>query len=240
MLFRSRVPDEKQSPAQPPRHADGAALVDGPVRLDWTLAEVTSYRLFFPEPYVPAYAYPLIVYIHDDSRSDADLSRWFPDVSGQNFLAAAVRAPFPDAVGLPGRFSWKGEPLRSARKLVAEAVDHVSSLWKIHPDRLILMGEGLGADLALEMALSRPAYSGAIAISPRSLPDMTSPEKPRAPKRILVACEAGGTAENQVPPSDAGSGHSVAFLELKQGARRRETCRQINHWLMKSIPGTIW
>lgn len=239
MLFRSRVQGEKQPPASPPQHADGAAVVDGPVRLDWTLADVNCYRLFFPEPYVAGYAYPLIVYIHDDRRSEADLHHWFPAVSGQNFLAAAVRAPFPDAIGMPGRFSWSGEPLRSARKLVAEAVDSISSLWKVHPDRLYLMGEGVGAELALELALTRPVYCGAIAIAPRGLPELVPPTQLRAPKRLLIAREHSAESSN-FPEACSATGHSVTTVELKTGNGRRDTCRRIHHWLMESIPGTIW
>lgn len=226
---------------------DGAALLNSPLRTGWTASETARFRLFIPQPYAASYAYPLVVFLHDEAGSDADLGDWFPEVSGQNFLAAAVKAPFPHALGFPGQFSWRGRHLEIARQIVVETVETVARQWRLHHERIYLMGVGVGAELAVQLVLDGAGpFAGAIAIDCEQLPD---PECPDCAEQQPVFCEKRFLiVQRQTPVSPDGPlpqsleslGHAVHAISPLQGKRGGGVHAAINRWLMSAIHTTIW
>lgn len=240
MWSRFRAPaghPRRQNPTAP---GDGATLLNGPLRIDWT-AEAVSFRLFFPQPFAATYAYPLIVFLHDEAGSDVDLSDWFPEVSGQNFLAAAVKAPFPHKLGFPGKFSWRGRQLGSTRQIVEETVSTIAQLWRIHPERIYLMGVGVGAELALRLALNRQGqFAGAIAVDCGRTPELAAAEPTGSGKRILMVQRRPAAGRDRLSQDLEDLGHMVHTLEQNQGESTLDIYAAVNHWLMTAIPTTVW
>ena len=67
-----------------------------------------NYALHVPDNYSPGYAYPLIVWFHDDGQNEQDVARCVPRISPQNYLGVGLRAPLPLRSGSPAAFRWSG------------------------------------------------------------------------------------------------------------------------------------
>ncbi|QDU88369.1 hypothetical protein Pla175_17440 [Pirellulimonas nuda] len=111
---------------------------------------------FAPMHYERRYAYPLIVWLHDQKGSERDLSRLMPHVSTRNYVAVAVGD------------SDRDRPWGQTRDAIAEtgarvdlAIESAGERFNVHPDRVFLAGVGPGGAMALRIALGRPtAYAG--------------------------------------------------------------------------------
>ena len=52
-----------------------------------------SQRVFIPTGYEPNYAYPLIVYLHDQGQDSAGLQKIMPEISFRNYIGVAYNSP---------------------------------------------------------------------------------------------------------------------------------------------------
>jgi pimeloyl-ACP methyl ester carboxylesterase len=158
----------------------------------------------------------------------------------QNYLGLALRAPLPAAVPLPGRFRWSARrrPLyQQIELLLAELGQH----WNIHPHRIVLMGQGAGAVLALRIWLRyRHSFAGAIAIHPpEDWPNKLPPLQSEQPGRVFLS--GVQAVEPQVMAAldglcEAGIDVNVArSFELSRQALGQE----VNRWIMAGISSAI-
>ena len=131
-----------------------------------------DYATSTPDNYTPSYAYPLIVWFHDDGLNELDVSRWLPRISPQNYLGIGLRAPVP-AEGVPGTFRWSlgTEHLAWLEEDVAATLGEVCSETSVHPERIVAAGIGAGGTIALQMLLRRPEWFAGAAALNAAMPD---------------------------------------------------------------------
>ncbi|MCA9234605.1 MAG: hypothetical protein KDA44_04010 [Planctomycetales bacterium] len=121
---------------------------------------------FAPVHYERNYAYPLLVWLHDDHGNERQLRQVMPHVSMRNYLAVAVRATRPSEREQHG-FVWRqsAEAVRQAAEQVRDAIDEASERFHVHPDRVFIAGHRRGGTMALRLGLRYPEwFAGAISL----------------------------------------------------------------------------
>jgi hypothetical protein len=203
------------------------------------------HALYLPENHAPGYAYPLVLHLHDDGRSEADLSRWFPQVSDQNFIGLGIRAPFPAPTGIPGAYRWNQRRPDASFATILDALAWIRRDWNVHPERIFLLGEGSGAVTALQhLVLQRTRLfegeeqiAGVICTGlPGDWPHRLPAVPPGISGRVLFVETIRAAAEFAAIDALAETGLEVAFA----GEFHRPLHTAVNHWLMSSVTGVIY
>jgi poly(3-hydroxybutyrate) depolymerase len=204
---------------------------------------LSGVSFYVPDSYTETYAYPLICYLHDNGRSERDLWRWFPKISDQNFLAMSVRAPFRDRSPLTGRFCWRGQRPDASLGVLRDAIQEMESEWNVHPDRIILFGEGTGAVIAMQLSLLMQSGSlqndfeiaGVVCGSqPSWWPHLLPPVEEELTGRCLLL--------NQPEEGEAMAAIDAlgeAGLSLTLASEDCTPAAAINRWVMSGIATTI-
>lgn len=209
---------------------------------------ISGAPVYAPDHWAPTYDYPLICYLHDDGRSEHDLWRWFPGISDQNFLGVGVRAPFPAQSSMPGQFRWRGQRPDATHAVLCEAIEYVQEEWNVHPDRIVLFGEGHGAVAALQQFMLNQLrrdhqglrFGGAIC---RNLPTwwarVLPPLEEFVTGRVLLLDPIAGESGGEISAAIDGlneAGISVTLTEDRAAA----PTHLINHWMMSGILTTVF
>ncbi len=107
--------------------------------------------LFIPQNHEPAYAYPLIVWLHSDGDDSGQLLRVMPQVSLRNFAAVAPQASLGNS---DGGFYWEQNQtgIESAVRNVANAIDYARIRMNIASQRIFIAGSGAGGTMAFRVA----------------------------------------------------------------------------------------
>lgn len=223
-----------------PEHAETQFPVEHELVVSRRLQQSHPYELILPQEYEPGYAYPLLVYFHDDGGNEQHLHRWMNHISRQNFIGLGLRAPLLDRSLLPGRYRWASR----RRPLYRQMEDIIGELrldWNIHLKRIVLFGEGTGGVLALRIWLRyRHSFAGAIALQPeehweRKLPPLAAD----LDGRILLGGlqDAAGSAAAIDGLTEAGIDVRLIDAPLEN---RPAVGSAINHWMMSGISTAIW
>lgn len=124
-----------------------------------------DYSLYQPANDAPGYAYPLIVWFHDDGADEQDVLDWLPQISPQNYLGLGLRGPLPVKNGLPGQRRWSLGPehLQWLEDQLAVALVDLCATRRIHTGRIVAAGVGQGGSVALQMLLRQPELFAAAA-----------------------------------------------------------------------------
>lgn len=200
-----------------------------------------------PENYEPGYAYPLIVYFHDDGGNERDLISWWPCLGRQNFLGMALRAPLTAAVPLPGRYRWSARR-RPLYQSLSATISELYKDWNIHPERITLMGEGAGALLAMKIWLrySR-SFSGAVALHPpRDWAErlhqgaQQSPAKEQLGGRLCLITESQPDATELAVLGQLQAAHAGIQRTCLPAGNRMLIGRFINRWLLSAIDTAVF
>jgi phospholipase/carboxylesterase len=133
-----------------------------------------DYAISVPRSYAPGYAYPLIVWFHEEGSDEREVLEWVPRISPQNYLGLGLRGPLPIRNGLPEQRTWSTGPqhLEWLEDQLTAALVDVFEDWSIHPHRIVAAGIGRGGTLALQMFLRRPdLFAGAACLNADLLPD---------------------------------------------------------------------
>lgn len=200
-------------------------------------------RLFLPHNYTPSYRYPLICYLHDDNASDRDLANWFPLISDQNFLAVAVRAPFPTASGIPGSYRWSLRRPDATGGVILEAIRAVGERYSIHRERVYLMGEGIGGvagfqHFLLQHVLNEDNLSevqGLICLGlPEDWPELLPPVS-QGEGRLLLCNSRSDAGQQAALDGLTEAGFHVSHAHVGDGS----ITALINHWVLETIPTLV-
>jgi len=207
-----------------------------------TSGRVTS--MWVPDGYEANYAYPLLVWFHDDGQSEAIVHRLMPTLSDRNYLGLGLRGDLISGNG----FAWShtGTDRERLKEDTLEIACNMRREYHVHSERVFLAGIGSGADAALEVFLSRPeAYGGVAAFngSFRTFSSEALGGLSLEDHRILLArsgvtglasiasmaaasrklSELGADVQIETFPPEAGPGISTKALSA------------LNHWLMGGI-----
>ena len=204
-----------------------------------------NFSIFVPMHYEKNYAYPLIVWLHDQSQSSEQLQQVMLHMSLRNFTGIAPQSP----VVSPSSRAWEQdfETIDAAYDAVLDCIDEASLRFKIASQRIFLAGMGRGGTMAFRLAFESPErFAGVLSIN-GPIPDQT-------PLRDWSRCR-------EMPVFWAHSRESEDFLQddlcqqlkllhvagfcvtLRQYPQSDLLCpttmSDMNHWVMETISTSI-
>lgn len=224
--------------------AEAAQFDFAPTRLDHIEAE---HRLWLPDGYEPGYAYPLIVWLHDEGSDAEEIDDILPRISERNYLGVALQGNVARTL----RNGWSAAEDRLPRVIeqLHELVNAVAERFPIHPQRKYLAGFGAGGTLAWEVLLRQPSqWTGAICLS-GEFPQIDHPLamfRELQQRRLLVSTGLDGPAEHVTKLIDAGrlmysAGMQVStrMYDAGRNAPTDKMLRDVDRWIMDSIATAI-
>lgn len=130
---------------------------------DWPVS------LFVPQGYEENYAYPLLIWFHDENSSENELDLVMNAIGDQNYCGLALRGD--QVLDEHDSFGWKSDSLEFGnvplKQLVNITARRLRRAFHIHSERIFAAGSGTGADVALHLFSECPEwFAGAIAIDP--------------------------------------------------------------------------
>jgi phospholipase/carboxylesterase len=199
----------------------------------WTPAPGAIVAL--PQHHEPDYAYPLLLWLPDESQTEAEAAVWLERISRRNYVALGLR---------PALFSGGGRG--SAFDRLNYVVRRVESEVQIHSQRRYLAGVGHSGGLAIDWLLERPqSFAGAIAIDAENRPTFAA----RVPRDRLVGRRllwARTSTTESVEPSPASLAAMQALgVEVDRwrpdvpGDLLEQLGRFIDGWILSAVPSTI-
>lgn len=122
-----------------------------------------------PERYEENYAYPLIVWFHDDGEHEGQLEPVMQAISPQNYCGLGIQGNHTLVADC--EFAWSQERLDYSavplHDLLSVTVRRLRQAFHIHSERIFLAGAGTGADVALQQLCQVPEwYAGAVLLNP--------------------------------------------------------------------------
>lgn len=197
-----------------------------------------------PLHYERNYAYPLLVWLHDDGGSERELNRVMPLVSLRNYVSVAVRG----TTSLKRGFGWAQtvEAVNAAEARIIEAVRFAKERFHIHQERVYLVGCGAGGTMALRAALRSPeAYAGGASIGgcfPHGNAPLARLQAARASRLLMMHCRDSATySVDRVCEELAlfhAAGMSVTLRQYPCGDElTTQMLRDLDVWLMEQVTG---
>ncbi len=137
---------------------------------DWPVS------LFVPNQYEQNYAYPLLIWFHDEHSSENELDLVMSAIGDQNYCGLALRGNHQ----LTGHdsFGWDNGALEFShvplKRLVNITARRLRRAFHIHSERIFVAGSGTGGDTALRLFSESPEwFAGAIVIDPTCREQLT-------------------------------------------------------------------
>ncbi|MCA9116704.1 MAG: hypothetical protein KDA79_16600 [Planctomycetaceae bacterium] len=203
-----------------------------------------------PRAYEPGYAYPLLIWLHGEGRTESELERIMPQMTDRNFFGLGFRGNASAATLLPGGRTWQTDD-SSVEDFCSQLHDVVCQLrqeYHIHSERIFIGGFGTGAEMALSALLTRPEwFAGGVALG-GMLPDgysVASSYDALRHKRVLLgtgARDSRTSAESIQATSQLlnCTGVSVTSRIWRGGHElTTEMLNDINQWVMESIFSSV-
>jgi len=134
-------------------------------------AQVT-HSLFVPLHYEKNYAYPLVIWLHEDGANERQLQRVMPFVSMRNYVAVAP-------VGVESHengFAWPQTRtvIISAETAVTQCISLAKKRYHIATDRIFIAGAGAGGTMAFRIGLNHPdLFAGVLSFAGAMPTDQT-------------------------------------------------------------------
>ncbi len=201
------------------------------------------HAVYIPENYEAAYAYPLVVWLHGDGGSEADLRSVMPQISSRNYIGVSMRGDHQ----LEDGYGWL-----TGSASVATLLNDIRAIgvslrteYHIHSERIYLAGMGSGATTAIEVMLRRPEWFGGVLSLNGAFPQLSEPQiqdSELKDKRVLLATSIEGPSNNMTNVVAAGQFLYQAGMQV--GTRvyqesgifpSRKMLRDIDAWLMDDI-----
>jgi len=228
-----------------PKSSASAALRERPLVRPAPKHELPQ-CLIAPLHYERNYAYPLVVWLHDDGGHERDLKRIMPLVSLRNYVSLAVRGTSQ----AEGGFGWAetADGILAAESRIAEAVAQARVKFHVHSQRIYLAGNGAGGTMALRLALRSPRhYAGAASIGgafPTGHSPLVQLEQARRSKLLILHCrDSLSYPVEQVCRELAlfhAAGMSVTLRQYPCGDElTTQMLRDLDVWLMEQVTGVV-
>ncbi len=217
-------------------------------RLETQLEGVdVAHRLWLPEGFEPSYAYPLLVWFHDDGEDEDQLADVMPRISERNYVGLSLRGNLPRSIGC----GWSTAAERWSRLAndLATVVSALEDRILIHESRKYLAGVGLGGSLAWEILLRQPRdWAGAVCLAGQfpNFPHPLANFRQLRERRLLLATGLDCPADQVQQLIDSGrlmysAGMQVGTRMYDTGRRRPsdKMLRDVDRWIMDSIATAI-
>jgi len=203
-------------------------------------------RVLVPHAYQHSYAYPLLVMLHGWGSNEYDLIHVASSISPQNYVCISLRGMEPCSERPDGEFgfSWGRTDafLEATDQYMIAAMDRVQHIYRIHPQRIFLVGFSQGASVAYRLALRHAQrFAGIVALS-GWLPTLgTNDVLLWESVRHLRAFIGHGTGDRVVPLSAAArsqdklarAGLDVTFRKYPCGhGVSQAMLHDVNHWVL--------
>ncbi|TWT43172.1 alpha/beta hydrolase [Botrimarina hoheduenensis] len=195
---------------------------------------------FAPAGYEPGYRYPLVVWLHSQDSTEAELPQVMPHISLQNFVAVAPRGTARStAEGY--RWSQSLDGIAAAEDAVFASIAKAEQHFAFHNERVFLAGVGAGGAMALRIALRQPEWFAGAASLGGPLPRGRQPlgRLNAARQMPLLLSAARGSQEYPEPRicRDLSLLHSAGFsVDLRQYPAGDEVTtgmlEDLNRWIM--------
>lgn len=160
---------------------------------DWPVS------LFVPSQYEENYAYPLLLWFHDENSSENELDLVMNAIGDQNYCGMALRGN--TTLAGEDSYGWSLDSLRmggvSLPNLVNVTTRRLRRAFHIHSERIFAAGCGTGADVALKLFAESPQwFAGAVLIDPvcEVVPTLGAVEDLRG-KNVLQTVSRSGSNE---------------------------------------------
>ena len=205
------------------------------------------HAVHLPEHYEARYAYPLVVWLHGDGSSEAELSSIMSSISDRNFLGLGLRGDARRETG----YAWSNS-IESLDELLGDVESLVRMLrrqYHIHSERIYLAGFGSGATAAMELILRKPEWFGGAACLCGTFPELRVPSIRNCDlrdKRILLAADAtnrSGSLRDIVAAGrllySSGMKIGTRVYQDSGAAPSRKMLSDVNHWLMDDVCSVV-
>ena len=121
--------------------------------------------LFVPLHYAKNYAYPLVVWLHDDGSTSEQIQNVMPSLSLRNYAAVAPQSLVGDSAK---GFYWEQTRscIEATHASVASAIDRAMMRFNIASNRIFIGGFGAAGTMAYRIAFEKPElFAGLISIN---------------------------------------------------------------------------
>ena len=153
--------------AESRRRPDGLEPVGGP-------ASSQEYSLYVPLHYEPGYAYPLIVWLHDNGLNETDGLDMVSRLSLRNYIAVGPRGTEQCVAGGYAWIQSEGS-IAATEQAVFAAIDGACAQLNVHRQRVFIVGAGQGGSMAFRLAFRHPELFAAVVSLNGPLPDGSAP-----------------------------------------------------------------
>jgi len=149
-------------PQLPQSTSTAIARVQRPVlrktRLD------SPHCLMSPVHYEPAYAYPLLIWLHSAGTSEREIHQIMPLISERNYVALGIRGPVSRGAG--HLWPQTAESIAAAEQRLLESIATARDQFNVHPQRIYIAGFEAAGTMALRLALrNTDRFAGAISLN---------------------------------------------------------------------------
>jgi phospholipase/carboxylesterase len=135
--------------------------------------------VFVPRGYEPNYPYPLIICLNDvdAENSSAPFHDLMTGLSDRNYLGLSPEPGLTASIRklAMSKSSWNSEETNTVLNRLSSAIRCLRRNHHVHSERIILAGNGLGANASLGLFLARPEwFGGAVACGGQFSKDVVS------------------------------------------------------------------
>lgn len=224
---------------QSPNHPTGI--------LNKPFASRDEFSLFVPLHYEKKYAYPLIVWLHDDGKSAQQVQDVMLDLSMRNYVAVAPQSLHGNnQAGYFWDQNW--DSIEHAHKTVLEAIEFAQARCHIHPNRIYIAGMGSGGTMAFRIGFSQAdRFAGIVSIH-GPLPTGSSPLRDWTRCRKLPIYWTHARSSEEFDQGQLCAQlrllHIAGFtVNLRQYTQSESSCPQMmcdmNRWIMEMIGTSV-
>ena len=133
-----------------------------------------EHSIFIPLHYEKNYAYPLIVWLHDQGSDESRLPQVMSALSLRNYVATGPRG---SAACSGNGFGWtqQASSIERANDAIGTAIDDACRQLNIAAQRVFIAGEGSGGTMAFRVAFQRPEWFAGVVSINGPLPSSAAP-----------------------------------------------------------------
>lgn len=220
------------------------------IEQEWKLASrflEEKFSLFVPMYYEKKYAYPLIVWLHENGGDATEVQQIMPHTSLRNYVGIGVQSGH---TGHESGCHWKQDwnTIDMAQFAVEAAIDQASVRCHINSNRIFIGGIGAGGTMAFRLALSRPdLFAGVMSID-GPLPVNDTPLRKWKNCRQLPVYWAHDRSSSHFSQNQLCrqlqlfhiAGFSITLRQYPQTqSLKTQALSDMNHWIMEMIQTAV-